>query len=64
MTPNQQKYLFSLAREANLPNEELEEIVNERFGHGLSELLKSEASTLISSLQELRDEQQLRGAAA
>jgi hypothetical protein len=64
MTPNQQKYLFSLAREANLPNEELEEIVNERFGHGVSELLKSEASTLISSLQELRDEQQLRGAAA
>jgi hypothetical protein len=64
MTPNQQKYLFSLAREANLPNEELEEIVNERFGHGLSELLKSEASTLISSLQELRDEQQIGNAAA
>ena len=34
MTPNQQKYLFSLAREAGVQNDELEEIVHERFGHG------------------------------
>ena len=64
MTPNQQKYLFSLAREAGIPNDELDEIVHERFGHGISELLKSEASTLIGSLQELRDERQLSNAAA
>jgi len=64
MTPNQQKYLFSLAREAGIPNDELDEIVHERFGHGVSELLKSEASTLIGSLQELRDERQLSNAAA
>jgi hypothetical protein len=64
MTANQQKYLFSLAREAGVPNDELDEIVHERFGHGVSELLKSEASTLIGSLQELRDERQLSNAAA
>lgn len=64
MTPNQQKYLFSLAREAGVPNDELEEIVHERFGHGVSDLLKTEASALIGSLQELRDERQLSGAAA
>ncbi len=64
MTANQQKYLFSLAREAGVPNDELDEIVHERFGHGVSELLKSEASTLIGSLQELRDERQLSSAAA
>lgn len=64
MTPNQQKYLFSLAREAGVPNDELEEIVHERFGHGISDLLKTEASALIGSLQELRDERQLSGAAA
>lgn len=64
MTPNQQKYLFSLAREAGIPNDELDEIVHERFGHSVSELLKSEASTLIGSLQELRDERQLSNAAA
>jgi hypothetical protein len=64
MTPNQQKYLFSLAREAGVPSDELEEIVHERFGHSTSELLKSEASALIGSLQELRDERQLSDAAA
>lgn len=64
MTPNQQKYLFSLAREAGIPNDELDEIVHERFGHSVGELLKSEASTLIGSLQELRDERQLSNAAA
>lgn len=64
MTANQQKYLFSLAREAGVPNDELDEIVHERFGHGVSELLKSEASTLIGSLQELRDERQIGNAAA
>ena len=64
MTANQQKYLFSLAREAGIPNDELDEIVHERFGHGVGELLKSEASTLIGSLQELRDERQLSNAAA
>lgn len=63
MTPNQQKYLFSLAREAGVPNDELEEIVHERFGHGTSDLLKSEASALIGSLQELRDDRQLNDAA-
>ncbi|HLT19820.1 MAG TPA: hypothetical protein VKZ96_10210 [Thermomicrobiales bacterium] len=63
MTPNQQKYLFSLAREAGVPNDELEEIVHERFGHGLSDLLKNEASALIGSLQELRDERMLNDAA-
>ncbi|MEZ4570037.1 MAG: hypothetical protein R2849_06865 [Thermomicrobiales bacterium] len=63
MTPNQQKYLFSLAREAGIPNDELDEIVHERFGHGVTELLKSEASTLIGSLQELRDERQISDAA-
>ncbi len=63
MTANQQKYIFSLAREAGLPNDELDEIVHARFGHGMSEVLKSEASALIGSLQELRDERQLAGAA-
>jgi hypothetical protein len=64
MSPNQQKYLFSLAREAGVPNDELEEIVIERFGHGVTDLLKSEASALIGSLQELRDERALSDAAA
>ena len=64
MTPNQQKFLFSLAREAGMPNDELDEIVHERFGHGVADLLKHEASTLIGSLQELRDERQLTSAAA
>ncbi len=64
MTPNQQKYLFSLAREASIPNDELDEIVHERFGHGTSDLLKNEASALIGSLQELRDERQVSDAAA
>lgn len=63
MTPNQQKYLFSLAREAGIPNDELDEIVHERFGHAVTELLKSEASALIGSLQELRDERQVSDAA-
>ncbi len=64
MTANQQKYLFSLAREAGLPNDELDEIVHARFGHSVGDLLKSEASALIGSLQELRDERQLGNAAA
>lgn len=56
MSPNQEKYLTSLARQAGVPDNELDEILNERFGHGLSGLLKSEASTMIGSLQEIADE--------
>ncbi|CAN5561755.1 hypothetical protein BH23CHL2_BH23CHL2_26190 [soil metagenome] len=64
MTPNQQKYLFSLAREAGVPNDELDEIVHQRFGHGVSDLLKHEASALIGSLQELRDDRHAEQAPA
>lgn len=56
MTPNQQKYLFSLAREAGIPNDELKQLIQERFGHGVSEMTKSEASQFIGALTELRDE--------
>lgn len=56
MTANQQKYLLSLSREAGIPSDELDEIMHERFGHGLDDLTKTEASALIGSLQELRDE--------
>lgn len=56
MTPNQQKYIESLARDAGLDAAELHDIAENSFGRGVDDLLKSEASQLITSLQELRDE--------
>ena len=64
MTPNQQKYIHSLAKDAGVPKDELEEIVNQRFGRGLNDLLKSEASALIDSLTALRDERKGDGTPA
>lgn len=56
MTPNQRKYIEALARDAGMDDAELEFVTEERFGHGLSDLLKSEASSLINGLQELKEE--------
>ena len=56
MTPNQRKYIEALARDAGMDEAELEFVTEERFGHGLSDLLKSEASSLINGLQELKEE--------
>lgn len=56
MTPNQRKYIEALARDAGMDEAELEFVTEERFGHGLSDLLKTEASSLINGLQELKEE--------
>lgn len=61
MTPNQRRYIESLARDAGLDQAGLEETVNQRYGRQISEISKSEASALIEALQEIKDEQSLAG---
>lgn len=57
MTVNQRNFILSLAREAGIDQSELEYMAEGRFGHGLDQLRKVEASSLIDSLQARRNEQ-------
>ncbi len=61
MTANQRRYIESLARDAGMDQAGLDQTVVKRYGHGLSELTKSEASALIEALQAIKDEQALAG---
>jgi hypothetical protein len=61
MTPNQRRYIESLARDAGMDQPGLEQTVNKRYGRTMDELPKSEASALIEALQAIKDEQSLAG---
>jgi hypothetical protein len=61
MTPNQRRYIDSLARDAGMDQVALNETITQRFNHPIDELSKSEASALIESLQAIKDEQSLAG---
>ena len=61
MTPNQRRYIDSLARDAGLDQEALSETISQRFERGIDELSKAEASALIESLQAIKEEQSLAG---
>lgn len=61
MTPNQRRYIESLARDAGLDQTGLDQTVEQRYGRALSELSKAEASALIEALQAVKDEEALVG---
>jgi hypothetical protein len=61
MTPNQRRYIESLARDTGLDQDGLNETITRRFERPLDELSKAEASALIESLQAVKDEQSLAG---
>jgi hypothetical protein len=50
-TPRQVKYLYAVAREVGLSNEELEERSQDGFGCTISELSRRDISTLIEQIQ-------------
>ncbi|HEX5163841.1 MAG TPA: hypothetical protein VFV93_00490, partial [Thermomicrobiales bacterium] len=50
-TPRQVKYLYAVAREVGLSNDELEERSQEGFGCTISELSRRDISTLIEQIQ-------------
>jgi hypothetical protein len=50
-TPRQVKYLFAVAREVGLSNDELEERSQDGFGCTISELSRRDISTLIEQIQ-------------
>ena len=61
MTPNQRRYIESLARDTGMDQDGLNQTVDQRFEHGIDQLSKSEASSLIEALQAMKDEQSLAG---
>ena len=61
MTPNQRRYIESLARDAGMDHDGLEQTVNQRYSRPMEELSKSEASALIEALQAIKDEQSIAG---
>jgi hypothetical protein len=61
MTPNQRRFIESLARDAGLDHAALADMVLQRFDHSLDEVSKAEASSLIEALQAVKDEQSLAG---
>lgn len=61
MTPNQRRYIESLARDAGMDQTGLDQTVNKRYGRTMDELSKSEASALIEALQAIKDEQGIAG---
>jgi hypothetical protein len=61
MTPNQRRYIESLAREAGMDQSGLDQTVNKRYGRAMDDLSKSEASALIEALQAIKDEQSIAG---
>lgn len=61
MTPNQRRFIESLARDAGLDQAALVEMTLQRFDHSFDEVTKAEASSLIEALQAVKDEQSLAG---
>lgn len=61
MTPNQRRYIESLARDAGMDQAGLDQTVNQRYGRPIDDLSKSEASALIEALQAVKDEQSIAG---
>lgn len=64
MTANQRNYIESLAREAGIDSAEVEFMAEGRFGHGISDMTKAEASQFIDALQARRDEHQQQESSA
>jgi hypothetical protein len=50
-TPRQVKYLYAVAREVGIANDELEERSQEGFGCAVSELSRRDISALIEQIQ-------------
>lgn len=61
MTPNQKRYIESLARDTGLDDVGLEQVAQERYGVSLELLNKAQASGLIEALQAIKDDQSLAG---
>lgn len=61
MTPNQKRYIESLARDTGMDQEGLNQTISQRFDHDIDQLSKAEASSLIEALQAMKDEQSLAG---
>lgn len=55
-TERQIKFLFAMAREVGLSDEDLNRESQEMFGHSVAELRRRDASTLIERLQQRREE--------
>lgn len=55
-TDRQVKFIFAIAREAGLDEQELATWCDELYGHGVSELNRRDASSLIEALQRRRNE--------
>ncbi len=54
-TERQIKFLFAIAREVGLPDEELSSESQDLFGHSIDQLRRREASALIERLQQRRE---------
>lgn len=61
MTPNQRRYIESLARDTGMDQDGLHQTISQRFDNTIDQLSKSEASSLIEALQTMKDEQSLAG---
>ncbi len=57
MTPNQRKYIESLARDTGLDRATLKANLQTAFGSDLPDLMKGDAGTVIEALQALKDDQ-------